>query len=413
MKKAHLFLLTLILFCINRTIAQTAYITNSGDGTISVIDVANNTVTETILVGQVPTGVSVSADGTKVYTTNRNDNTINVINTATNAITHILSVGDLPIGIYSSLNGSKLYVSNNGTTTIHAINTPANIVSSIINVSIINPRGVTMSPDGNIAYVVGGYNFLWIINTSTDTVSATRTVGTSPQGICISPDGNKLYVANSGDQTVSVVSTATNTVTATIPVGNTAHGICITPDGSKVYVSNVYDNTISVIDTATNTVSGTVPVGNHPIGLSVTPDGSKLYIVNALGNTVGVLDVATNTIVATIPVGNQPVAFGNFISTYTKPITPVSPDYCCIPKGISPNNDGMNDFFDLSLLGVRKLEIFNRYGIKVYQKSNYKAEWNGQSDNGNELPDGVYYYLIEFNSASPSKTGWVYLSKEY
>ncbi|KAB1155099.1 T9SS type B sorting domain-containing protein, partial [Flavobacterium luteum] len=37
-----------------------------------------------------------------------------------------------------------------------------------------------------------------------------------------------------------------------------------------------------------------------------------------------------------------------------------------VPKGISPNNDTLNDTFDLSNFNVSKLEIFNRYGIKVY-----------------------------------------------
>ena len=85
--------------------------------------------------------------------------------------------------------------------------------------------------------------------------------------------------------------------------------------------------------------------------------------------------------------------------------------YCDVPKGISPNNDNLNDTFDLSNFNVSKLEIFNRYGIKVYSKSNYKNEWIGTSDAGQELPDGTYYYLINFNNSKP-KTGWVYLNRQ-
>ena len=86
--------------------------------------------------------------------------------------------------------------------------------------------------------------------------------------------------------------------------------------------------------------------------------------------------------------------------------------YCGIQKGISINNDGMNDFFDLTLLGVKKLEIFNRYGIKVFQKNDYTNEWIGQSDKGEKLPDGTYYYLIEFKNNSIPKSGWIYLIRE-
>ncbi|NHN28106.1 T9SS type B sorting domain-containing protein, partial [Flavobacterium jejuense] len=84
---------------------------------------------------------------------------------------------------------------------------------------------------------------------------------------------------------------------------------------------------------------------------------------------------------------------------------------CAIQKGISPNNDGKNDSFDLSGFNVNKLEIFNRYGREVYTKSNYEDEWFGQTNNGDELPDGTYYYVIEFADMD-SKTGWIYINRQ-
>lgn len=89
----------------------------------------------------------------------------------------------------------------------------------------------------------------------------------------------------------------------------------------------------------------------------------------------------------------------------------VAVEVCNIPKGISPNNDGLNDSWDLSGYNVEKVEIFNRYGTKVYSKSNYTNEWVGQANNGNELPDGTYYYVIEISGFS-AKTGWVYINRE-
>jgi gliding motility-associated-like protein len=83
---------------------------------------------------------------------------------------------------------------------------------------------------------------------------------------------------------------------------------------------------------------------------------------------------------------------------------------CLIQKGISPNNDGSNDFFDLVNFNVSKLEIFNRYGTKVYSKNNYENEWYGQSDKGDELPDGTYYYVIYFNEGT-NATGWIYINR--
>jgi large repetitive protein len=85
--------------------------------------------------------------------------------------------------------------------------------------------------------------------------------------------------------------------------------------------------------------------------------------------------------------------------------------YCGIQKGISPNNDNKNDFFDLTNFDVKEFSIFNRYGVKVYVKSGYKNEWVGQTNSGEILPDGTYFYNIEFAN-NEIKTGWVYINKE-
>jgi gliding motility-associated-like protein len=86
--------------------------------------------------------------------------------------------------------------------------------------------------------------------------------------------------------------------------------------------------------------------------------------------------------------------------------------FCGIQKGITPNGDELNDFFDLQLLDVKKLSIFNRYGMKVYSQLNYTKQWKGQSDSGKELPDGTYYYVIEFNTNEKEVTGWIYINRK-
>jgi gliding motility-associated-like protein len=89
----------------------------------------------------------------------------------------------------------------------------------------------------------------------------------------------------------------------------------------------------------------------------------------------------------------------------------VANSFCTIPKGVSINNDGNNDYFELSNLDVKRLQIFNRYGMEVYFKNNYTNQWEGQSNDGKELPDGTYYYIIEQRSGKV-KTGWVYLLRK-
>ncbi|WP_298901351.1 gliding motility-associated C-terminal domain-containing protein [uncultured Psychroserpens sp.] len=83
---------------------------------------------------------------------------------------------------------------------------------------------------------------------------------------------------------------------------------------------------------------------------------------------------------------------------------------CVIPQGISPNGDGMNDTFDLSSYDVSKLEIFNRNGTLVYSKNNYTNEWYGQTNDGDELPVGTYFYTMEYENGK-QRSAWVYIQR--
>ncbi|WMI68759.1 choice-of-anchor L domain-containing protein [Mangrovimonas sp. YM274] len=83
---------------------------------------------------------------------------------------------------------------------------------------------------------------------------------------------------------------------------------------------------------------------------------------------------------------------------------------CEFPQGISPNGDGLNDSFELSNFQVHRIEIFNRYGTLVYSKNDYTNEWYGQTNDGDELPVGTYFYTIEYGEGQ-THCAWVYINK--
>ena len=107
-----------------------------------------------------------------------------------------------------------------------------------------------------------------MIDTATNTVSATVPVGSSSFGVAVSPDGSNIYVTNSGFSlsggTVSVINATNNSITATVDGFFFPSGIAITPDGKKVYVANYANGNVSVIDTATNNITANVTVGANP-----------------------------------------------------------------------------------------------------------------------------------------------------
>lgn len=83
---------------------------------------------------------------------------------------------------------------------------------------------------------------------------------------------------------------------------------------------------------------------------------------------------------------------------------------CPIPKGFSPNGDGINDSFDLSEHGISKIQIFNRHGLEVYSHDEgYTNQFVGKDKARNQLPSGTYYYVVV--ARGKLKTGWVQLNE--
>ena len=66
------------------------------------------------------------------------------------------------------------------------------------------------------------------------------------------------------------------------------------------------------------------------------------------------------------------------------------PENSILPNVITPNNDDKNQYFQIGhVFQSATLEIFNRWGKKVYESQNYPNNWHGQG-----LTSGVYYYSI-------------------
>ncbi|MFZ3172918.1 MAG: YncE family protein [Carboxydocellales bacterium] len=88
-----------------------AYICNYYDDSVSVIDVATNSVIDTVYGFSGPRSVAVKPDGTEVNVANNNSSkTVSVINTATNTITANLTVGLNPQAMTRGTDGVNLYV---------------------------------------------------------------------------------------------------------------------------------------------------------------------------------------------------------------------------------------------------------------------------------------------------------------
>jgi gliding motility-associated-like protein len=98
--------------------------------------------------------------------------------------------------------------------------------------------------------------------------------------------------------------------------------------------------------------------------------------------------------------GNANLSGGTCASNF-KEFEVIVPDLQ-VPNIITPNGDTYNDVFRVSNADTRsKLEIYNRWGRKVYEQSNYANNWGGDNQ-----PAGVYYYLLTDSNGVQTK-GWI------
>ena len=84
-----------------------------------------------------------------------------------------------------------------------------------------------------------------------------------------------------------------------------------------------------------------------------------------------------------------------------------------IPNAFSPNGDGINDLWNIKNLNTypeSTTQVFDRYGLLVYQSNGYAQPWNG-TFNGKSLKAGTYYYIIDLKDGQPRLSGWVVIIK--
>lgn len=87
---------------------------------------------------------------------------------------------------------------------------------------------------------------------------------------------------------------------------------------------------------------------------------------------------------------------------------------------LTPNGDGINDFFHLEAVSIspnNRLQVFNRWGRKVYHEQNYTNRFNGEDNvnsvfaGNNKLPAGIYFYIIDLYDIAIEHQGYLYIEQ--
>lgn len=244
MKNKFLFIFPIVL-CFFTLKASSQCILEQIDLSVSLNDIAINTVTN------------------KIYVSNQTDGTIVVIDGATRTVEDTIILGEIPY--YLSVNSStdKLYVSHFESDQVS------------------------------------------VVDISTNTVLYSITVGTSPGKIAINEGSNKVYITNYGSDTVSVVDGATDTVEDTVDVGDGPFGIGFNPVTGKIYVANVNADDMYVLDAMDNSVLTSFNVNYDPISVVVDSTSNKIYVTEFSSDSTSIIDGSTDSVEDTIYKGQE------------------------------------------------------------------------------------------------------------
>ncbi len=199
-------------------------------------------------------------------------------------------------------------------------------------------------------------------------------------------------------------STQQNPVIASISSLNSGiYSVKVTKNGCDSTVSSV---NVSVNSLPQFSISGECNGNNYII--TATPEAVSSMALNWSGPN-GYTSNSSSITITGLPIGIYSLTATDVNGCSTTNSINVIRTICEIPNGISPNGDGSNDNFNLAGFDVKKIKIFNRYGMLVYELTDYLDQWHGQTKNGNILPSGTYYYYLELGNGE-AKTGWVYLA---
>jgi len=256
------------------------------DQVISVIDVASETITRTIPIGERPSGpISISPDGTKAAVAVQNatrvvdltDDSVSARLESTRSLNQLKTTADGRFALGVGFTGSLISYATESV----VANTNFAVSTAFGAISPVGTRAAMFSTTFG--------NDMVVVNTdgANGGLEAFRNSGPLPEGdkprtIGVTPDGGRVVVANTFSDNVAVFDTSPQELIDYAAIGERAGQVRITPDGSTAVVANRDSDFVSLVDLDTLTTTN-VPIGTRGDQVEISPDGRFAYIAVVSG----------------------------------------------------------------------------------------------------------------------------------
>lgn len=297
----------------------TLLVLNKADSTLTFVDAATLKVVSTIAVGQAPHEVQVGTGGRVALVTNYGTgpnpgNTISVIDPGVRRELRRMMIPVLrPHGLYSV--GDHIYLTAEGSRVVTRFNIRAQTFDQYLGTGAEGSHMIVVTPDEKKIYTANiGSDSISVLDLTQAPVKVGLKqipVGKGPEGLDFSPDGKQLWTAHRADGKLSIIDTATDTVVKTLTLGTKmANRVKFTPDGKRVLVSDPPSSEVLVLDAATGDVVKHIKTLAGPEGILITPDGKRAFVACSDANKVQVIELAKMEASWAIEVGKGPDGLG-------------------------------------------------------------------------------------------------------
>ena len=289
-------------------------VTNLFDDTLSVFRLTAPTGAvnaKTIPTGKRPTEVYVRPDGNRAYVSNSADASVTVVDLA--SLDVIATITDPrmknPDGMAATPDSKKLYLVDQEADRIFVVSTETNKVVKELPAGH-EPRRVVFSPDGGTIYVSNEGGGISVLRASDDQLVATRKVGRGPRAMAFTPDGKTMLVGVIDDDAIAFVNTATGEIENTIGgVGNSPQRVVVAPNGQSALVVSRVTHTLHLVDLAEGhrRALRKLQVGQFPMGLELSDPPNYAYVAVSGENKIAIVDLRTLDVLRVIPTGKNPL----------------------------------------------------------------------------------------------------------
>jgi len=261
--------------------------------------------------GDAPRRVAVSADGTTAVATNVLSDNASIIDVASGTVEAVLPMGDRVQDVAITSDSRWAVVCAFETNSVKIVDLETNTVAADV------PCGsragvVALAPDDSHAYVgnISGNSISVVELDGADSSEVAEipcgvigvvwaAYGVS-SGVACSPDGDEVLVAASFDDQVKVIDTSTNSIVASLTVGDFPLQVAFDGSGDYAVVTNYFADSYSIlqIDGAASSVVGTFSCGDAPLrvawnaaldrfGIGVMTAKTVLHVDPATGDVLG------------------------------------------------------------------------------------------------------------------------------